>query len=151
MSSVSKIMNIIDERKEELGDGVYKELCDKLMELNKEELKSNDLYEIDFVHPKIVRSHEEGREILNVEMYKHTQILKMPRYEANSITSRVNSGNGVITNWSICSRLFGREHADNGYTINLPEVIALCYRDESIDPVTNILTNSLHITAIRKL
>tara|TARA_R110002020_G_C16123653_1_gene760548 strand:+ start:591 stop:1007 length:417 start_codon:yes stop_codon:yes gene_type:complete len=34
-STTQQILNIIDENKEKISDGVYKEICDKLAELNK--------------------------------------------------------------------------------------------------------------------
>ena len=39
MDTAQQILSLVDENKEKLTDDVYKELCDKLMELNKAPLK----------------------------------------------------------------------------------------------------------------
>ena len=57
-SKATKIQSLVDEHKNELGDGLYKKLCDALMEDYKEERtvdeKMKGLFKVRYLKPKLL-------------------------------------------------------------------------------------------------
>jgi hypothetical protein len=82
---MNSLMNSIDTIKQKITDAEYKELCDKMMELNnnKKKKKETDFYEIMYIEPYITERVVGDRREYQVDVKIIKRIVKMNMSETD--------------------------------------------------------------------
>jgi hypothetical protein len=143
MSILHSLMNIVDEVKDELKDNSYKLLCDKIMELNK-----NNFYKVYYVITSPVHETKRG---IRMALGMGKQILQLSCDEVNTINTCLES-RAACVNEKITSKLFkDGSHEMSTHFIPITDLCCECDGEESNAGVELRLLSSIVITKIEKI
>lgn len=93
MSTTAQIQSLLDENKEQIGNGLYLTLCNKMKEINEQECidQGNTLYEVTYIYVKI--DTDSNVNDLKSRLIKNTQIIQLTNNEFEYINSKIENGN----------------------------------------------------------
>ena len=94
INTSAKIMNIIDENKDVLKEGVYLELSNLLMEKNKEEEKDSEdcFYKVYYFYTDTELDYIKNHLYTNTTIKSNTEIIQMKRAKGKELSNAVELG-----------------------------------------------------------
>lgn len=142
-----RLQSLLDERKEELPDGLYKELCDQMLALNQEERKVEyaDLYTVDYLYTGIRR---ESRNLHVLTLESNQEIVRIRSDIAAGILTELTTKSSI--SYHRCEHRFDLSYTNRSITLGF-EASDEVRDEEGYDESNIMLQRQVSIIKITKI
>jgi hypothetical protein len=104
MSTLSKIQELIDDKKEDISNSVYLSLCNDMKKLFEEDIekKDNKFYEVKFLFTKFGSGNDMNNFVSGIGVYK--QVIQLNPYIAEIIRKNICKS-GLCMDTEVCQHM----------------------------------------------